>query len=120
MKFLIDAQLPFGLKNILTTEGHDVKHTDDLPGKEKTTDSQIREICANEERIVITKDNDFVDSHFINRSPEKLLLVSTGNIKNKDLFILFQKHTKQITQLFDKYSFVELDNTEIIAHEQAS
>jgi len=96
MKFIIDAQLPFGLKKILIELGQDAIHTDDLSTKEKTTDNQIREISEKENRIVITKDSDFVDSFYIKRIPKKLLLVSTGNIVNKILFELFRKNFSTI------------------------
>lgn len=33
MKFLIDAHLPIALKSWLTSRGHDVIHTRDLPKK---------------------------------------------------------------------------------------
>ena len=88
MKFIIDAQLPAVLSKYLKGKGFDVIHTDDLPNKEFTTDSEIREISVKENRIVITKDSDFLDSFFVKAIPPKLLLVSTGNIKNKALISL--------------------------------
>ena len=60
MKFLVDAQLPKEIAWIFTNRGFDAKHTDDLPDKERTTDNQIREISVSENRIVISKDSDFV------------------------------------------------------------
>jgi len=89
MKFIVDAQLPYEIAWILNNRGFDTIHIDDLPAKERTSDNQIREISILENRIVITKDSDFVDSHYIKNVPPKLLLVSTGNIKNKELFNLF-------------------------------
>lgn len=35
MKFLVDAQLPYGLKQFIESEGFDAIHTNDLPSKEK-------------------------------------------------------------------------------------
>ena len=70
-----------------------------------------------EKRIVITKDSDFLDSFYIKAIPAKLLLVSTGNIKNKALISLFDSNIDLIIELFSTYSFVELDNFEIIGHE---
>ena len=55
MKFIIDAQLPYGIKRMLNETGFDVIHTDDLPQKERTTDSEIRNISKKDNRIVITK-----------------------------------------------------------------
>jgi len=117
MRFIIDAQLPFALSKYLGQKGFDVLHTDDLPNKEYTTDNEIREISVNQNRIVITKDADFLDSFYVNAIPSKLLLVSTGNIKNKALIRLFDLNMEKIIELFATYSFVELDNFEILGHE---
>jgi predicted nuclease of predicted toxin-antitoxin system len=90
IKFKVDAQLPYSLTVILKRKGFDVVHTDNLPNKEKTTDNEIRLLAEAEKRIVITKDNDFFDSYILKKSPPRLFLISTGNIINKDLFILFE------------------------------
>lgn len=66
---------------------------------------------------MITKDSDFLDSFYVNSIPPKLLLVSTGNIKNKVLVSLFDSNIEKIVELFDTYSFVELDNIDILGHE---
>lgn len=87
IKFIIDAQLPYSLNLLLKEKGYDCIHTDDLPNKEKTTDREIKKVAKEENRIVITKDIDFFDSYILNKSPANLLLVSTGNITNKNLFI---------------------------------
>jgi predicted nuclease of predicted toxin-antitoxin system len=117
MKFIVDAQLPTALSKFLTIKGFDVIHTDDLPNKEFSTDKEIREISFKEERIVITKDADFLDSYYITGVPERLLLVSTGNIKNKDLILLFDSNIDQIVELFNDHSFIELNNAELLGHE---
>lgn len=117
MKFIIDAQLPFALSKHLLNKGFDVIHTDDLPKKELTTDNEITNISVTQNRIVVTKDADFLDSYYIKVVPPKLLLVTTGNIRNRDLITLFDANMTKITNLFDEYSFVELSNKEIIGHE---
>ena len=117
MKFIIDAQLPLALSKYLENIGFDVVHTDNLPNREFTTDNEIRELSVSEKRIVITKDSDFLDSFYIKAIPPKLLLVSTGNIKNKALINLFDSNIEKIVELFSTFSFVELDNFEIIGHE---
>ncbi len=117
MKFIVDAQLPFVLANFLKKKGYDVIHTDDLPLKERTSDNEIRRISVGENRIVITKDSGFLDSFYIKNIPPKLLLISTGNIKNSILLDLFEKNFQKIIELFEDYSFLEMDNIEIIAHE---
>jgi predicted nuclease of predicted toxin-antitoxin system len=117
MRFIIDAQLPIGLKKILNDAGFDSIHTDDLPDKERTTDNQIREISILEKRVVISKDADFIDSYYIHGIPSKLFILSTGNIKNKDLYNLFSRNLSQIIELLQNCNLVEMDNYEIIGHE---
>lgn len=118
MKFLIDANLPFRLFVALKAKGYDVLHTDDLPNKERTSDKEIRSISAQQNRTIISKDSDFLDSHLISGIPAKLLLVTTGNIINKELLNLFDKYLDSIVQQFDLYDLIELDNEQIIAHEK--
>ncbi len=117
MKFIVDAQLPYGIAWILNNRGFDTIHTDDLPEKERTRDNQIREISIREGRIVVTKDSDFLDSHYIKNIPQKLLLISTGNIRNKELFNLFANNLHQIIEMLATCNCVEMDNTDIIGHE---
>ena len=83
MKFLIDANLPFNLSTALKAKKYDVLHTDDLPNKERTSDKEIRLVSVQQNRTIITKDSDFLDSHLISGVPAKLLFVTTGNIVNK-------------------------------------
>ena len=117
IKFIVDAQLPYRLSEIIRSKGFDVKHTDDLPKKEGTTDNELRILSKEEDRIVITKDYDFFDSYILSKSPNQLLLISTGNIINKDLFLLFEKYFEMITSYFERYNFLELTNDELYAHE---
>lgn len=118
MKFLIDANLPFRLVKTLRNKGFDILHTDNLPNKERTTDKEIKTISVEQDRVVITKDSDFLDSHVIQGVPAKLLLVTTGNIINKELIALFDKYFETIIQLFDIYDIIELNNEQIIGHEK--
>jgi predicted nuclease of predicted toxin-antitoxin system len=85
MNFIVHAQLPRRIAFWLRDHGHDAIHTFDLPEANRTTDDTIIEISFREQRVVVTKDADFVHSHTLQRRPAKLLLVSTGNISNRDL-----------------------------------
>ncbi|MEO8111072.1 MAG: DUF5615 family PIN-like protein [Ginsengibacter sp.] len=117
IKFRVDAQLPFSLAVLLTRKGFDAKHTNDLPNKDSSSDDEIRNLANEENRIVIAKDNDFFDSYILNKSPVRLLLISTGNIINKDLFALFENNIELIIKYFKTHSFLELTNDELYAHE---
>lgn len=92
MKFLVDAQLPVRLSRFLQNAGYDAIHTRDLPKHNATPDTVINLISVQEQRIVITKDSDFVQSFLLKNQPYKLLLIATGNIKNSDLESLFANY----------------------------
>ena len=49
----------------LSDFGHEAKHTLDLPLKNKTAHHQIIEIAVKEDRIVVSKDNDFVQNFMV-------------------------------------------------------
>ena len=117
MKFLIDAQLPVRLARILQMSGYDAIHTRDLPQQNETTDAEINAISIQQQRIVITKDRDFLDSFLVRQQPYKLLLVTTGNITNNELIELFAKNLSQLSELFNQYSLIEINRDDIIVHQ---
>ena len=116
MKFLIDAHLPRRLAHRLRAWGHEAIHTLDLPQSNRTPDEEIEHISFQEQAIVVTKDADFVNTFTVQRVPYKLLLVSTGIIKNVDLDTLFEQHITDITQAFVSHGFVERARTMLIIH----
>ena len=117
MKFLVDAQLPRRLAVRLNELGFDAVHTLDLPDQNRTPDQGITTKADLENRVVISKDADFVNSHLIVGAPRKLLLISTGNITNVDLLALLETNLEQIVLLLASSHFLELSRTALIAHD---
>jgi predicted nuclease of predicted toxin-antitoxin system len=107
VKFLVDAHLPRRLARWLAEHGCDAIHTLDLPAANRTTDPQIAAIADLEERIVVTKDADFVDSHILRGTPRRLLLISTGNISNRQLQELLTSVIPDILREFERSDFLE-------------
>ncbi len=116
MKFLVDAQLPYQLSNAIQKAGFDTIHTDELPNMERTSDDEIRQLSIQQNRIVITKDSDFIHSHLLLKIPPQILYISTGNISNKDLAILFQANFQAIVKYFETYNFIELAHIGLVLH----
>jgi predicted nuclease of predicted toxin-antitoxin system len=116
MKFLVDAQLPRRLVSRLREAGHEAIHTLDLPLSNCTPDSFINELSIREGYIVVTKDADFVNSFHLQRRPNKLLLVSTGNIRNSELESLIMSNLESIAVNFDHFSFIEINRAAVIFH----
>ncbi|MFO5528031.1 MAG: DUF5615 family PIN-like protein, partial [Cuspidothrix sp.] len=96
--------------------GYDVVHTKNLPLQNATPDSEINKLSIIEQRIVITKDKDFLDSFLIKKEPYKLLLITTGNISNKQIEQIFIQNIAQIVDLFMNYDFLELTKDSLIIH----
>lgn len=106
MKFLVDAQLPRRLARLLESLGHDALHTLDLSGKNRTPDETLRQFALNEERVLVTKEADFMDSFVLHDAPPKLLFVTTGNIPNEDLLTLFRANLPAIVRALTSHSCV--------------
>lgn len=64
----------------------------------------------------LRKDSDFVNSFVLNRQPHKLLLISTGNIRNAELESLFLSNLEKIAAGFDSFDYIELNQRALIFH----
>ena len=73
MKFIVDAQLPRTLVKRLKELGHDAKHTWGLEESNRTPDTDIARIADREQAVVITKDCDFLNTHILKQTPQRLL-----------------------------------------------
>ncbi len=69
-----------------------------------------------QERVVVTKDSDFVDSLIIQGVPYKLLLVSTGNIPNRKLEDILFNSLAALIEGFKTHTFIEIDRSAIHFH----
>lgn len=83
MKFIVDAQLPQLLATWLKERGFDTIHTLELPAANYSDDKEIIIVADQDDRVVISKDSDFFDDHILTGKPKRLLVIKTGNIKNR-------------------------------------
>ena len=116
MKFLIDAQLPHCFKLWLIENNFDTIHTDDLPERNLTADLTITDAADEESRTVISKDSDFLKLRILQSRPQKLLMITTGNIVNKELLTLFELNFAIIMKLSNSYDVVEMNNQFVVGH----
>ena len=116
MKFIVDAQLSNALSDFIKSKGIDSIHTLELPDKNRAQDGHITRLATEEQFIVITKDADFLESYVLRKEPPKLLLIRTGNIRNREPINLFDKHIELIARLFSTHSLIEVSKTEIVVH----
>ena len=118
MNFVVDAQLPRRIVYRLREHGHDALHTFDLQRGNRTPDPEGAAAADSEDRVLVSKDGDFVLSHVLVGVPARLLLVSTGNVSNVEFEHLLLANLEEIVQAFDSTSFVELARTGIIVRER--
>jgi predicted nuclease of predicted toxin-antitoxin system len=114
MKFIVDAQLPKKLSQLLRDKGFDSIHTLELPNNNATTDNEINQLSKKDSRVVITKDSDFLNSFYLNGLPYKLILVTTGNIKNSQLLSMFDNTIEKIIEILNTNNIVEINKNQII------
>jgi len=69
VRVLVDAHLPKHLSGFLTAHEIESKQTLNLPKKNATPDYEIIRFADAENRIVISKDSDFLDNYILDTSP---------------------------------------------------
>jgi predicted nuclease of predicted toxin-antitoxin system len=88
MKFLCDVHISFKLVNALNQLGYECVHVNNILDKWFTKDEAITKFADKNDYIIITKDADFRNSFFINRTSKKLLSINSGCISNDDLITI--------------------------------
>jgi predicted nuclease of predicted toxin-antitoxin system len=116
MNFLIDANLPRRLVYIFRDRGYHASHTLDLPEGNATADAAILQYADENDCVITTKDSDFTASFWLQDHPNKLLLISTGNISNRELEALLVANFDQIIADLSSNRFIELSRSHIIVH----
>jgi predicted nuclease of predicted toxin-antitoxin system len=79
VKFLVDAQLPPGLCVGLAARGHEALHVANCLGGE-AADAVIAEFAISQDRILITKDDDFPFRH--HAQGLRIIWLRIGNASN--------------------------------------
>ena len=90
MKFLVDNQLPLALARHLQTWGFDCHHVLEI-GLSQASDSDICRHAAAQERIIISKDEDFLYLASRPKATIRLLWVRLGNCRTPALLEAFDR-----------------------------
>lgn len=116
MDFLIDVHLPISLSKFLDKQnGCTSVHINQILQKWFTTDAEICKYADENNLVVVSKDTDFKNSHFINKTPRKIIRVTLGNISNAELILLFTKYLPFMSPLSLKADFyIEIGEEQII------
>ena len=84
MNFLVDAQLPPALARLIIGQGHQATHVFEL-GLHRADDPVIWERALNDQAVIISKDQDFVDRWLLSDKPVAFIWIRKGNCTNAAL-----------------------------------
>ena len=113
MRFLIDEQLPHLLADVLRSKGLEAIHVSSLLIGERIPDSFIIHTSVTQNWVVITKDIDFLNSYILKNTPSKLIYVTTGNIKNRELLDLFRRVIGTLANYLEQHDVIEINRLAI-------
>ena len=111
MKFICDVHISYKLVRHLIDLGFETLHVNSLLNKWYTHDHEISTFADLHDLILITKDNDFKNSFFVQKTPRKLIKVSLGNVSNQNLIKIISENIGAIQKLnTEKRFLLEIDN----------
>lgn len=117
MKFICDVHISYKLAKFIELSGHEAIHVNSILDKWFTKDKDIANYADDNDFIIITKDIDFRDSFFINKSPKKLVKINLGNISNQELQMIFGNVLEKMKELdTDNPFLLEIDRDYINYH----
>jgi predicted nuclease of predicted toxin-antitoxin system len=100
VKFLVDNQLPKELARWLVSQGQDAEHVLDR-GQGQADDRQLWSDALAEDRIMISKDEDFFILAMRVDDFGKLLWLRVGNCRTAALIAAFEKSLPAIIEAFE-------------------
>ena len=80
----MDAQLPPALARWIVSQGHEATHVFDI-GLESADDPVIWNRAQREHTVIVSKDEDFVDTWLLSVDPLQLVWIRKGNCSNRAL-----------------------------------
>jgi predicted nuclease of predicted toxin-antitoxin system len=95
VKFLVDHQLPPALARYLRSRGFDCEHVLDI-GLAESLDSEICKYAENHDRVIVSKDEDFLYLASQSKAKFRLLWVRLGNCRTAALLAAFDQSWNRI------------------------
>jgi predicted nuclease of predicted toxin-antitoxin system len=115
MKVLCDVHLPYRLVNRLRQRGVDATHVNRILDGSGTKDADVAAFADANDMVLITKDSDFRDSHFLAGTPSRLIRLTLGNLPNDALLELLDRHWEALAEaLSDSSCYVELGSEGVV------
>jgi len=117
MKFLCDVHISYKLVKFLNDAGHEAIHVNQILDKWYSTDQDIAKYADDNSCIVISKDSDFRDSYFVNKTPRKVIRICLGNVSNQRLIEIFSNNIDKLKSELTKESvYIEIHDSLITVY----
>ncbi|MCB9352870.1 MAG: DUF5615 family PIN-like protein [Lewinellaceae bacterium] len=115
MKVLCDVHIARKVVRFFKGKGIDAIHINDILDSWHTKDKKIADYADKEGYTVMSKDNDFKNSHLLKQSPKSLLMISLGNISTSKLIGILEKNLEFLKEKFEaEKSYVEISPNAVI------
>lgn len=95
MQFLVDAQVPPAIADILRRRGHDAEHITDI-GPGDASDSDLDAHALEHGDIVITKDENFIDLAVPRPTAPTIVWMRVGNQRLREMLAWFEARVPAI------------------------
>lgn len=105
MRVLCDVHLPYRLVARLRELGIEATHVNRILEGSRTTDTAISAYVDANEMLLISKDGDFRDKHFIQGTPARILRITLGNLPNTELIAIVEQRWPDIAALYSQGPF---------------
>ncbi len=100
MRFLVDAQLPPALADLMREHGHQAEHVIDI-GPSDAPDRDLWLYALMHEAVIVTKDEDFADMVAVSETGPPVAWVRTGNVRRAALLTWFEQLIPQLVAAID-------------------
>ena len=114
MKVLCDVHISLKVVSFFKSKSIEAVHVNvnTILNSFYSSDKAIAAYADEHDYILITKDVDFRNSYFIQKSPKKLLRICLGNINNNELLKLLQEQLSFLDKAYKAYTqfYIEINS----------
>lgn len=110
MKLLLDANISWRLTSVLKQHFSDCLHVDNIDLSVPAKDSEIWNYAKENDLIIVTNDEDFIDLVNLKGFPPKVVLLKVGNQSRLFIMNLLILRKNEIQALYDskEYGLLEI------------
>ncbi|MCF8255164.1 MAG: DUF5615 family PIN-like protein [Bacteroidia bacterium] len=96
MRVLCDVHISYKIVRFFNQQNIEAFHVNELPDKWFSKDSFIANHADKNDLVLLSKDEDFKNSHFLQNKPKRLIRITLGNISNEKLIAIFSTNLELI------------------------